>query len=95
MNGAVFFDLPYTRMVTAVAHEIGHAAIAALDEMMADRLVCKWGLLSELKEERRISYGESYCQILDVWEDEAAFYDRMQAWEYERTVNRLLGHQTS
>ncbi len=96
VNESIFpsFDADVAQAV--LAHEIGHAichrnaimqrpAYKLLSEcIVADLLACKWSFVEGLRKERLQSYGPKYCQILDVWQDEDQFVDRMLTYYRQR-----------
>jgi hypothetical protein len=102
VNGDRFLSLPFHIQQAAIAHEIAHAicqrtplrlvdpdwGIPLSEEIVADFLVCSWGLLDELTEERSGSYGAPYCEILRMWPQQAEFVRQMTVW-YQQKLSGL------
>jgi hypothetical protein len=98
VNGDRFLSLPFHIQQAAIAHEIAHAicqrtplqlvdpdwGIRLSEEIVADFLVCSWGLLDELTEERSGSYGARYCEILRMWPQQADFVRQMTVWYQQK-----------
>jgi hypothetical protein len=78
----------------ALVHEIAHAAlhrqpvvlidpvyrIPLSEEIVADLLVCRWGFFSELRQERIVSVGARYCEILELWPRKEELIHEMTIW---------------
>ena len=58
--------------------EFSGVAKSRLPEMLADLLVCQWGMEVELVQERQASCGSEYCQALQHWRNLGVYVNMME-----------------
>jgi hypothetical protein len=98
LHQGLFAALSSDVQQAALVHEIAHATlhgrpvvlidpiyrIPLSEEIVADLLACRWGFLSELRQERIVSIGARYCEILELWPREEEFIHEMTIWHQTR-----------
>jgi len=99
INSSSFFAHVFEFQAAALAHEIGHhvhdsgllGKAPHYDNVspciVADWLVCVWGLFEGLREDRLDFYGEEYCEIFRACENEPEFFKRATQW-YQAFLSR-------
>lgn len=100
VNAEVFFMKSASVQEATLAHEVGHlfcdlspcpeVGVDGIGECgMADLLACRWGYLDELKVDRMPCYGKEYCDILDSWNNQEEFLERMKVWHYRKQAGLI------
>jgi hypothetical protein len=104
LHQGLFSALSSDVQQAALVHEIAHAAlqrqpvvlidpvyrIPLSEEIVADLLVCRWGFFSELRQERIVSVGARYCEILELWPRKEELIHEMTIW-YQTRLSGVPG----
>jgi hypothetical protein len=110
VNASVFFSESEQNQEVFLLHEIAHHFLNVIDpnfnksylmlpeEIIADLLVCRWGLDKSLIAQRIIDYGSEYGNALKLWGNQTQFtnamipiYQRMIDKKSNRTGNNFGG----